>query len=264
MTTGGLLIINADDWGIDQPTTDAIRHCLEAGAVTSVSGMMFMAGSESAAALAIELDVAVGLHINLTQPFTGSVVDAAVRRRQARIAEYFSGPKWRRWGVSPALFAELERSIAEQLAAFRTLYGREPSHFDGHEHVQQSVGVLAARTLPAGAKMRPSFTFLAQEKPWANRSVRALVNRALRTRFAAPRYFFSIRDMHPALGGVAMEEKLALSNWSTVEVMTHPGWEDERDILLDPSWVEQIGQRNLGAYTQLRPHHTHGRQPWGA
>jgi predicted glycoside hydrolase/deacetylase ChbG (UPF0249 family) len=251
MSVCGLLIINADDWGADQPTTEAIRRCYDAGAVTSVSGMVFMADSAAAARLAVERDMPAGLHINLTESFTGSDVDPVIRRRQARLAEYFSGPSWRRWGVRPALFAEIESAIAEQLAEFRSLYGRDPSHFDGHEHIHQSLGVLAARTLPTGAKMRPSFTFLPGDKAWPNRSVRAIVNRALRTRFSAPRYFFSIRDMHPQLGGIALEEKLALSSGSSVEVMTHPAWDDEREILLDPSWVELIGQRNLGDYAQL-------------
>lgn len=251
MIVGALLIVNADDWGLDQATTDAIQLCFDVGAVTSVSAMVFMAGSQSASALARERGVPAGLHVNLTEPFSARAVDSAVRARQAKLVEYFSGPNWRRWGVSPALFREVERAIAEQLEEFRRLYGREPSHLDGHEHIHQSLGVLAARTIPAGVKMRPSFTFQAGEKSWSNRSVRALLNCMLRTRFRAPRYFFSIRDIHPALGGSGLEEKLALAGGSTVEVMTHPAWDDEREILLDPAWRELIGQRRLGCYEQL-------------
>jgi predicted glycoside hydrolase/deacetylase ChbG (UPF0249 family) len=249
MTAGGLLIINADDLGLDQPTTDSILRCFEAGAVTSTSGMVFMADSQRAAQLA--RGVPVGLHINLTEPFTGSGLDAVVRRRQERLVDYFGGPKWRRWGLNPALFADIELCIGEQLAEFRALYGREPSHFDGHQHIHQSLGVLAARTIPAGAKMRPSLTFNPGEKWWANRAYRSLLNRAMRTRFRTPRYLFSIADMHPALGGGVLEEKLALASGSAVEVMTHPAWDDERAVLLDPSWTALIGQRRAGSYEQL-------------
>ena len=249
MTAGGLLIINADDWGLDRPCTDAILRCVEAGAVTSTSAMVFMADSQRASRLA--RGVPAGLHINLTEPFTGSGVDAALRRRQGRLVDYFAGPKWRRWGLSPALFAEIELCIAEQLAEFRNLYGREPSHFDGHQHIHQSLGVLAARTIPTAAKMRPSLTFSPGEKWWPNRAYRSLLNRALRTRFRAPRYLFSIADMHPALGGSALEEKLALSSGSAVEVMTHPAWDDELAVLLDPRWTALIGQRRVGSYEQL-------------
>jgi predicted glycoside hydrolase/deacetylase ChbG (UPF0249 family) len=249
--TGGLLIINADDWGIDRLATDAILRCFEAGSVTSASAMVFMADARRASQLAAAEGLPVGLHINLTERFTQPGVPAAVRRRQTRIVDYFAGPKWRRWGLSPALFTEIELCIAEQLEEFRSLHGREPSHFDGHQHIHQSLGVLAARTLPTGAKMRPSLTFAPGEKSSANRAFRALLNRAMRARFTLPRYFFSIGDMHPALGGSALEEKLALSGGSAVEIMTHPAWDEEREILLDPSWSELIGQRHLGSYEQL-------------
>jgi len=251
MSTRGLLIVNADEWGIDEQTNEAIARCLQAGAVTSVSAMVFMRGSEAGAADALADELSAGLHINLTEPFTAASVDASVRDRQARIARYYGGPSWRRWGVSPGLFSEIERAIGDQLAEFRRLYGREPSHFDGHEHIHQSLAVLAARTFPPAARMRPSFTYLPGEKSALNRSVRALINRALHARFNAPRYFFSIRDMHPQLGGIAMEEKLALSSGSSVEVMTHPGWDDERAILLDPSWGTLLAPRRLGRYEEL-------------
>jgi predicted glycoside hydrolase/deacetylase ChbG (UPF0249 family) len=251
MTADGLLIVNADDWGIDAQTTAAIRRCRDAGAVTSVSAMVFMAGSAQAADAAIGEELCPGLHINLTEPFTAETLDANVRARQARLAEYFGGPGWRRFGFSARLFTEIEQAIEDQLVEFRRLYALEPSHLDGHEHIHQALGVLAARTLPARSRMRPSFTYPAGEKARINRGLRSLVNRLIRLRFTAPRYFFSLRDLHPALGGRALEEKLALAGGSAVEVMTHPGWADERAILLDPAWVELIGQRRLGGYEDL-------------
>jgi predicted glycoside hydrolase/deacetylase ChbG (UPF0249 family) len=254
MKPGGLLIINADDWGLDAPTTEAIRRCFVAGAVTSASAMAFMAGSEGAARVAADLEIPVGLHINLTEPFTAVDLDEEVRARQARTAAYFGGPGWRRWGVSRALFPEIEICIAEQLTEFRRLYGREPTHFDGHEHIHQSFGVLAAKAFPRDAKMRPSLTFMPNEKWWPNRAVRAVVNRTMRARFSTPRYLFSIRDMHPQFGGRALEEKLALASGAAVEVMTHPGWDDEREVLLDAGWLELISLRPTGSYEQLEPH----------
>jgi predicted glycoside hydrolase/deacetylase ChbG (UPF0249 family) len=245
-----LLIVNADDWGIDEPTTEAALLCFDAGAVTSVSAMVFMAGSQAGSRLALARGVPAGLHINLTEPFNAAA-DGAARARQARIAEYFAGPARRRWGPNSRLFAEIERAIGEQFEEFHRLYGREPTHVDGHEHIHQSLGVLAARTIPSGTRMRPSFTYQPGEKSWPNRSVRALLNHALRTRFTAPRYFFSIRDMHPTLGGTGLEEKLALAGGSSVEVMTHPGWEDERAILLDPEWVDLLSSRRVGCYSDL-------------
>jgi chitin disaccharide deacetylase len=56
VATPRLLIVNADDWGANAATSNAIRECWEARAVTSTSGMVFMADSKRAAQLAIGRD----------------------------------------------------------------------------------------------------------------------------------------------------------------------------------------------------------------
>jgi predicted glycoside hydrolase/deacetylase ChbG (UPF0249 family) len=244
----GLLIVNADDWGMDPPTTDAIHECCRAGAVTSVSAMVHMSDSARAAELAANGMEPPGLHLNLTEAFTDASCPAEVRARQLRIVDYFAGPSRRRWGVSPTLFTEVERCIADQLEAFRDLYGREPSHVDGHQHLHQSLGVILARPIPNGTKMRPSFTFMPGEKSRLNRLFRAALNRAMRLRFRTPSYFFSIRDIHPALGGSGLERRLALADRFTVEVMSHPGEADERAVLLDESWAALLNGLTVGGY----------------
>jgi predicted glycoside hydrolase/deacetylase ChbG (UPF0249 family) len=246
-----LLIINGDDWGCDRQTTDAIHECFVAGAVTSVTAMVYMSDSVRAAELAAGGGEPVGLHVNLTEPFTDPACPPPVRRRQERIVRYFAGPPWRMWGFSLALFIEIENCITDQLEAFRSLYGHEPTHIDGHQHVHQSLGVMFARSLPTGAKMRPSFTFMPGEKSLPNRLVRMLLNRMMRVRFRSPRYFFSIRDMHPALGGAGLEQKLDLAEHHAVEVMTHPGISDERAVLLGEGWAALLRGRRLGAYTNF-------------
>ena len=247
----GLLIISADDWGADRQTTDAIQECFSAEAVSSVSAMVFMSDSSRGAELAAQGVKPVGLHLNLTEAFTDPACPEIVRRRQARIVRYFAGPKWRWWGFSPTLFTKIEDCIADQLDAFRGLYGHEPTHIDGHQHVHQSLGVMFARTLPAGTKMRPSFTFMPGEKSLPNRLTRRLVNRLMRSRFRCPRYFFSIRDIHPELGGAGLEHRLDLANCATVEVMTHPGLPDERAVLLDDSWTALLRGQHVGSYTDF-------------
>jgi len=66
----GLLIINADDWGRDIDTTNRILECVLCGSVSSTSGMVFMEDSERAASVARERGVDVGLHLNVTTPFS--------------------------------------------------------------------------------------------------------------------------------------------------------------------------------------------------
>jgi predicted glycoside hydrolase/deacetylase ChbG (UPF0249 family) len=249
----GLLIISADDWGSDRQTTDAIHECFSAGAVSSVSAMVFMSDSARSAEVATLGGEPVGLHLNLTEAFGDPACPEVVRRRQERIVGYFGGPKWRSWGFSPTRFREIEDCIADQLEAFKEIYGRDPTHVDGHQHVHQSLGVMFSRSLPHAIKMRPSFTFMPGEKSLPNRLTRRLFNLIMRSRFSCPRYFFDIRDIHPELGGAGLETRLDLANQETVEVMTHPGLADERAVLLGDSWNPLLSGRPVGAYTDLAP-----------
>jgi chitin disaccharide deacetylase len=66
----GSLIVNADDWGRNRDTTARMLECALCGALSSVSAMVFMEDSERAAAIARERGIDVGLHVNLTEPFT--------------------------------------------------------------------------------------------------------------------------------------------------------------------------------------------------
>src|SRR5579863_5715924 len=62
----GLLIINADDWGVNREATDRTLDCVLRKTVSSASAMVFMEDSERAAQLALEAGVDTGLHLNLT------------------------------------------------------------------------------------------------------------------------------------------------------------------------------------------------------
>jgi predicted glycoside hydrolase/deacetylase ChbG (UPF0249 family) len=155
------------------------------------------------------------------------------------------------WGLNSRMFTTIDACIAEQLETFRRLYGHEPAHVDGHKHVHQALGVMLARSWPGGLKMRPSFTFMAGEKSLPNRLARALVNRAMRARFSSAQYLFDLREMHPALGGAGLEHKLGLADRHSVEVMTHPGVRDERDLLLGDDWPIRLRAHRVGAYADL-------------
>jgi predicted glycoside hydrolase/deacetylase ChbG (UPF0249 family) len=247
----GLLIVNADDWGYDAPTTDAIARCFGAGRVTSASAMVFMEDSERAAELARREGLPTGLHLNLVEPYSGATVDAAMRERQQRLAAHFTRHRLARWTWNPRL-AGLVRAVArDQLDEYRRLYGTEPSHADGHQHMHLAPTVLGSGALVEFDRVRPHFTFRASEKSVPNRLVRRATNAYLARRHATTRGFFSIRTIHPALGGRGLGEVLAESRLSPVEVMTHPGWPDELAVLLSDGWQDAIQRERLGSYLDL-------------
>jgi chitin disaccharide deacetylase len=117
-----ILIVNADDFGRSRGINHGIARAHEDGIVTSASLMVrYPAAGDAAAYAEDHPELGVGLHVDL-----GEWV-------------YRDG----RW---PAVY-ELEPTAGEiecQLAEFRRLLRRDPSHVDSHQHVHSDG---AARTV---------------------------------------------------------------------------------------------------------------------
>jgi chitin disaccharide deacetylase len=110
-----LLIVNADDLGYDAKSTDAVAECFARGRVSSATAMVHMSDSERAAQIAQRAGIPVGLHLNLSEPYTGSEVLDAERARQARLARRFRGGQLRvrRWLYDPTIRRQLELCIRD-------------------------------------------------------------------------------------------------------------------------------------------------------
>lgn len=128
MTGARSLVINADDFGRSPGITRGVLRAHTEGVVTSTSLMVrYGPDSETAAeAAAAHPALDVGLHLDL--------------------AEWaFRDGEWRcRYRVvdtddATAVQAELEA----QLARFRQLLGRNPTHLDSHQHVHRDEPVRA-------------------------------------------------------------------------------------------------------------------------
>jgi predicted glycoside hydrolase/deacetylase ChbG (UPF0249 family) len=246
-----VLIVNADDWGLRHEVTDTILECWEAGAVTSASAMVHMADSARAFDLAAERGLPLGLHLNLTAPFTQAEAPPERRRRQRRACEYFAGAAWRRLGYDPRARALLDACVADQLDAFAELVGRPATHADGHQHIQVCPTVLRARSLGRVRSLRRAHDFVAGQRSPAKRLYRSAVNVLVSRRFRAAR-FVSLRDVHPELGGVGLAGLRELAAREDVEVMAHPAWGDEREVLLSTGWLRMLEELPTGSHADLR------------
>jgi predicted glycoside hydrolase/deacetylase ChbG (UPF0249 family) len=245
-----VLIVNADDWGYDAATTDAIAAVHAAGAITSATAMVHMHDSERAARLAGELGLPVGLHLNLMEPFS-TAPDEQVGRRQERVVQRYRAGLAPRWLPGPRLFALARRSVEEQLDAFARLYPAPPTHVDGHQHGHLSAPALYAlrrRRVPA---VRCAFTFRPEEKPAYKRALRGALNGCVAAAFRSTDRFHSIRTLHPRLGGHGLEAVLESSRRRDVEIMVHPGYADECEILLSSGWSRLLEGLPLGSYRDL-------------
>jgi chitin disaccharide deacetylase len=244
----GLLIVNADDWGASETTTESIAACFAAGGVTSATAMVHMADSERAALRALELGLPTGLHLNLTQLFDGPAVPPLAREMQARVVAQF-GQLRRRDRLLPSLaqWRSVRRCVEDQLECFRRLHGREPTHIDGHNHVHLNPAVLFA--LPKHLHVR---TATHPPTPRTPIDLARLVRHGgIRARYGSTDLVFDVKAVHPRLGGSGLERCLDLARSRSLELITHPAHHRQAELLRSPEWIAALAELRLGSFEDL-------------
>jgi chitin disaccharide deacetylase len=215
----GVLIINADDWGRDEDTTDRISDCLIRHTVSSVSAMVFMKDSERAASIARERGIDAGLHLNFTTEFSALHISRRLMEHQQRIAAYLLRRRFNQIIFHPGLRRSFEYVIAAQREEFARLYGGGAQRLDGHHHMHLCTNVLLGKLLPRGAVVRRNFTFQPGEKSLTNRLYREAVDRKLSRRHRIVDFLFSLPPFEPQS---RLNRICSLAGQFVVEVETHP------------------------------------------
>ena len=243
-----MLIVNADDWGRSAGETDRALFCVQNGRVTSVTAMVFMQDSHRAAAIAKEASLDVGLHLNLTQPFTGEVSDERLHGAHLRIIRFLRASKYALLFYNPFLRDSFRNVYHAQVAEFERLYGRPPSHIDGHQHMHLCANMLFGEIIPMGTTVRRSFTFFPGEKDFINRFYRRWVDRKLARRHRLTDYFFDL-SQHLAPQKLARVARFASS--ASVELMTHPVRPAEYELLLSDVFQKLLEGVEMKGYVSL-------------
>jgi chitin disaccharide deacetylase len=120
------LILNADDYAMDEAVDEAILTLASRGVVTAASAMVLSPRWREAANNAIGLNVDCGLHLDLSSDFALKRFD--LPRLPTLIARSYAG----------GLGADAIRDAIEaQLDLFETEMSRQPDFVDGHQHVHQ-------------------------------------------------------------------------------------------------------------------------------
>ena len=127
------LIVNADDFGQSDGVNRGVVAAHEHGVVTSASLMVrWPAAADAGAYARAHPELSVGLHLDLCE---------WTRRGETWLALYEVVSLDDR----DALAAEARR----QLALFRSLVGRDPTHLDSHQHVHRREPVRSVVTAMA-------------------------------------------------------------------------------------------------------------------
>ena len=211
--------------------------------------MVYMEDSQRASEVQRLVQIGIGLHLNLSEGFTDPATPPRIRERQARLLRAFerdSPRRLHRWIYDPLIRADVDASIADQWEAFENLYGREPTHVDGHQHVNLSPNVFLARALPRGTACRRTLDNYPPARSLASLP-RTLKQRLISARFRTTDYFFDINDVDPREAPEALE--LAAS--ASVEVMAHPGFPHEYERLMAPEWEKALQTVPLGSFSDL-------------
>ena len=243
-----MIIVNADDWGRSRAETDAALACYRAGSISSATAMVFMQDSERGADLANEAGIDVGLHLNLTQQFSGSVRTGSLQESHGRIAGFLNLGKYAPLLYHPGLRAEFRSVFQAQLEEFVRLFGHQPSHVDGHRHQHLCMNMLMDGVIPSGTKVRRSFYFWPNEKGLIKRGYHGLVDNLLARRYRMTDYFFALSQ---SIRGDRMKRVMALAQHANVEVMTHPANQVEYDYLLSGKYLDQLGELRKGTYALI-------------
>lgn len=240
-----MLIINADDFGRSVAETDAALRCYQSARLTSASAMVFMADSERAADLAKENELDVGLHLNFTERFTGGRTTATLANHHNKIVGFLTRHRYSQVLYNPFLRREFSYSCKAQLEEFTRLFGKPPSHIDGHHHMHLCANLLFSDMIPTGVKIRRNFSFWPGEKSRFNRAYRALVDRWIARRYRLTEYFF---DLTQCIEKKKLDRVAALARSSNVELMTHPIVRTEADYLLGAEFSGMLRRLNVGSY----------------
>jgi chitin disaccharide deacetylase len=243
-----MLIVNADDWGRSELETQAAFECYRGRRITSVTAMVFMENSERAAELANRAGIDVGLHLNLNQEFSGRKPSAEVIESHDRVRRFLGRGKYALLVYNPLLKADFRRVYVAQAEEFERLYGKSPSHIDGHQHMHLCANMLFDRIIPEGTKLRRNFSFWPGEKSYLNRLYRQRVDAQLACRYRLTQYFFGLSE---CLRNGRLECVARLAKGSTVELMTHPVIAEEHSFLTSEAYAKFRTDVQVGSYEML-------------
>jgi len=227
---GASVIVNADDWGRDIATTERTLECIQRGAVSSVSAMVFMEDSERAAALARLHGVDAGLHLNFTLAYSFANCPARLRDHQERLARFLKSNRLAPMMYHPGLAASFEYVVREQFEEYERLYGVPAGRADGHHHMHLCANVARQKLLPEGIIVRRNLSFSCGEKGYLNRLYRRLQDKRLARRHRLTDFFFDLLPIEPQH---RLPRILKLADRFDVELETHPFREGEYRFLVE-------------------------------
>ena len=122
-----MLIINADDFGLDRINTDQVALCYQRRLISSTTAMVFMIDSDRAARLAVDRDIkSVGLHLNLSYLFNAPDVPDRLLEHHRCVTRYLNSGRLAKYVYHPGLKNSFEYCYRAQWDEFIKLFQAPP------------------------------------------------------------------------------------------------------------------------------------------
>jgi len=242
-----MVIVNADDFGMNSNVNNGVMYAFSNGYCWSTSIMPNMEGFEEACQLALESRLAnrVGLHLNLTE---GRPMSDGIRR----LTQFCdSNGIFRPSNRGPMLHLSrrareaVAQEVREQVSACRA-NGIEISHIDSHNHIHNEWAILKV-LLPIAREekirhIRASRNI--RRRPLPLKMYKSLFNRRLRNAgLIRSEKFGSIPEFSTYVKTSVVRDK-----WESVELMLHPTVAGDGQVI---DSVENVSIESL--YEEIRP-----------
>jgi chitin disaccharide deacetylase len=137
----GPVIVNADDYAMDEGVDAAILDLGRRGVVTATSAMVLSPAWPEAAGRLKDAPLSRGLHLDFTSPFTGgefarqSITGMTIRTHAGAVDK-----------------TKARREIHRQLSLFEAGMKAPPDFVDGHQHAHHLPGVAEALVAALGER----------------------------------------------------------------------------------------------------------------
>jgi predicted glycoside hydrolase/deacetylase ChbG (UPF0249 family) len=169
------------------------------------------------------------------------------------LCAHFKRLRFRRWAPSadPRLHALVADGIRDQRERFAELYGGEPTHIDSHHHVHVCPDVFLSRALERGGRLRQTISPLPAASPGPRTLARRAKHRLLARRFTTTSHFWMAREPSPADGAIPIAMAVGIACKEPVEIMVHPSFDGELEVLRSEAWLDVLAKAPLGPYAAL-------------
>ncbi len=227
-----ILIINADDFGLDEQTNRAIVASFQSRLCSSTTIMPNMPGFENACQLAHEHKLIdyVGMHLVLADgcPLTGKIRKLPkFCNEQGELCFSQRKPTFRLSAIETEALGE---EIRAQIALCRN-NGIPLTHLDSHYHIHNQWGI-ASVLVPILREQRIPYLRITRncgpELGLAKRFYKTIYNRKLKKEGLARTQYFGALDDYNHL----IEKRMNTDTIKSFELLIHPKYDDD-GILLD-------------------------------